>query len=250
MSKEDATVAERPAGRSKLDWRQKIEGADLPHDEAQKLAEFAVVTKLQAARLLEEFVGAVNAAPHSDVAALPPEASKWSAKNVNEYRLGRRFAYGWDQLAKLHPEAFPKWRGHLASKWGSDAASRGADGKRTPWNGRVGWEDEPQLPINVQKRQDRQGATIEEPVEYGYLWYNRLVQEQHFRPFRTGSYEPRVAVPTEHGLEIYDPSVPEFVDRVGYSLCSLKGDPVPTRELTVAAKALVSRSLAQIGRAH
>jgi hypothetical protein len=127
-----------------------------------------------------------------------------------------------------------------------------------PWSGREGWADEPLLPILLTKLQkdrrssDDEGEEFsddekkeEKPVEPGYVLYNRLIEEHHFRPFRTYSGDPRVAIPTAHGLEILDPSSQDFVARIGYQLFSVKGRKVPSRSLGVAQDTLTSRSLSR-----
>lgn len=123
-----------------------------------------------------------------------------------------------------------------------------------PWASREGWAEEPLLPILMrgvdgqEEPEEESGADEDggpKPVEPGYVLYNRLIQADHFRPFRTLGADPRVAVPTEHGLEIMNPAAPEFVERVGYSLFSVKGRKVPTRSLKVAASTLTSRALSR-----
>lgn len=107
-----------------------------------------------------------------------------------------------------------------------------------PWESRVGWETEDPLPILT--RDD--GRTPQEP---GYVTYNELVQELHFRPFRTSTGDPRVAFPTKFGVEVRDPSAQDFVGAIGYRFWTLDGEPVPRRNLTSAAQALTQRALAR-----
>jgi hypothetical protein len=123
-----------------------------------------------------------------------------------------------------------------------------------PWAGREGWDDEPLLPILMKQvsgedggRSRRRGGDDDEdgPVEWGYVLYNSLVKQDHFRPFRTYSGEPRVAIPTSHGLEILNPAANDFVTRIGYQLFSIKGQKVPSGNLRVATDTLTSRALSR-----
>lgn len=107
-----------------------------------------------------------------------------------------------------------------------------------PWESRPGWETEPALPILT--REDKRT-----PQEPGYVVYNELVGELHFRPFRARTGEPRVAFPTKFGIEVRDPSARGFVDAVGYRFWTLGGEPVPSRNLSSAARALTQRALAR-----
>lgn len=107
-----------------------------------------------------------------------------------------------------------------------------------PWVSRPGWMTEPTLPILTKD----DGRSPQEP---GYVVYNELVSEFHFRPFRATTGEPRVAFPTKLGIEVRDPSAPDFVRAVGYRFYSLDGEPVPRRNLTSAAEVLTQRALAR-----
>ncbi len=107
-----------------------------------------------------------------------------------------------------------------------------------PWESRPGWETEPALPI-LTKDDERS------PQEPGYVTYNELVGEFHFRPFRTTTGEPRAAFPTRFGVEVRDPSAQGFVDAVGYRFWTLDGEPVPRRNLSSAAQVLTQRALAR-----
>ena len=107
-----------------------------------------------------------------------------------------------------------------------------------PWESRPGWETEAPIPI-LTKEDERT------PQEPGYVTYNRLTDELHFRPFRTTTGEPRVAFPTRLGIEVRDPSAQGFVDSVGYRFWTLNGEPVPRKYLNSAAQALTQRALAR-----
>ncbi len=110
-------------------------------------------------------------------------------------------------------------------------------GEENPWLGRKGWEQEPALPV---LRKD--DGKAEEP---GYIVANELVADRHLRPFRTTAGEPRVAFPTARGVEVRDPSSPEFADAVGYRFYTLAGRKVPDGDLRVAARAFTQRALAR-----
>jgi hypothetical protein len=116
-----------------------------------------------------------------------------------------------------------------------------------PWHGKVGWELEPELEIKEEKKTVRHGDDkheVEVPVEPAYVVYNALVSRHNFRPFRTLSGEPRVAIPTAHGVEVHDPRTPTFVDWVGFRYYALNGDRIPDRHLLRAAKVLTGRATA------
>lgn len=121
----------------------------------------------------------------------------------------------------------------------------------SPWEGREGWDDEPLLPILFDDDSDEEATDDEDetengrPIEPGYVLYNRLVAELHFRPFRTIGAEPRVAIPSDHGLEVLSPAAEDFVDRIGYQLFSIRGRKIPFKSLRLAARTLTSRALAR-----
>ncbi|MGC2205883.1 MAG: hypothetical protein WA719_08185 [Thermoplasmata archaeon] len=120
-----------------------------------------------------------------------------------------------------------------------------------PWDGRPGWDEEPLLPILFGDESDNEAPDDEDeaaagrPVEPGYVLYNRLIAELHFRPFRTIGAEPRVAIPNEHGLEVLCPGAEDFVDRVGYQLFSVRGRKIPFKSLRMASRTLTSRALSR-----
>ena len=215
---------------------------------------FVRVTELPEDRVAAEFLGVVNAEGTIKIAhQLPPEARRWSMLTRSEYALQQRAQAGWQALAQAHPKEFRTWREKKSLDWAAQAQLR-AEGNRefplagknlNPWLGRPGWAEEPEIKIVTQRVTDKQGGSAERPVEYGYVVYNRLIVEHYIRPFRNGSAEPRVAVPTLHGLEIFNPAEPEFVDRLGYALYTLEGLPIPKRDLSVAATTLTSRALAR-----
>ena len=118
--------------------------------------------------------------------------------------------------------------------------------KAAPWRNRPGWEDEEALPIHMVHRK---GQDEERPVEPGYQLYNTLVGPKNYRPFRTNTGDLRVAVPSRHGLQIWNPISKEgtpstaFIAAIGYAHYTLKGDPVPTRDVSCAVMALAGRAL-------
>ncbi len=120
-----------------------------------------------------------------------------------------------------------------------------------PWAGRAGWDDEPPLPILYdddsadEAPDDDDEPESGRPIEPGYVLYNRLVAELHFRPFRTIQSEPRVAIPTEHGLDVLSPAAEDFVDRIGYQLFSVRGRKIPFKSLKLAGRTLTSRALSR-----
>jgi hypothetical protein len=122
--------------------------------------------------------------------------------------------------------------------------------KDNPWDGLDGWTSEDSLPV-VEKRVRRGGEEYVEAEEPGHVIYNALVKNEHYRPFRTSAGDARIAIPTNWGLEVFDPLSPggdlskEFMRRVGYGMFTLKGHAVPNRELFVAIGALVSRAMSR-----
>jgi hypothetical protein len=122
------------------------------------------------------------------------------------------------------------------------------DLKRSPWKNRKGWRDEEALPIREVTRMQR-GEEVTLPVEPGYELYNTLVGPKNYRPFRTTTGDLRVAVPSRHGLQIWNPISKEgtpstaFIAGIGYAHYTLKGDPVPTRDVSCAVMALAGRAL-------
>jgi hypothetical protein len=118
--------------------------------------------------------------------------------------------------------------------------------KRSPWRNRPGWEDEAELPIHLVTKRREQDPV---PVEPGYELYNTLVGPMHYRPFRTTTFDLRVAVPSKHGLRIWNPVQKEgspnagFIAAIGYAHYTLKGDPVPSHDVGAAVMALVGRAL-------
>lgn len=129
------------------------------------------------------------------------------------------------------------------AKLSSNAAEPGAN----PWEGKPGWVAEPELEIKMEKKIIGHGndkREINALVEPAYVVYNTLVSQHAFRPFRTLSGEARVAIPTVHGVEVYDPVSPTFVDWVGFRYYALNGDRIPDRDLARAAKVLTGRATA------
>lgn len=114
------------------------------------------------------------------------------------------------------------------------------------WAGKDGWADEPPLLINKEQKNvgtAREPKYVEIPVEDGYVVYNQLISEHGFRPFRTITGEPRIAIPTGFGVDVRNPKDEDFEEFVGYRYYTLRGKRVPTREVKVAALALAGRSL-------
>lgn len=149
-----------------------------------------------------------------------------------------RNAAGWATLRREYPKDWRKWT--AAWKARADEARALAEARaKGPWSGRQGWEEEPPLPIHLIPRKDRPEP---EPVEPAYVLYNELVTAHHFRPFRTSSGGPRIAVPGRHGLETYDPTEEGFQKAIGYDLFTLRGEPVPRVKLGLAIEALVGRA--------
>ncbi|HEV2166950.1 MAG TPA: hypothetical protein VGS23_08265, partial [Thermoplasmata archaeon] len=197
--------------------------------------------------LLTVFLEAANSeAAIEEASHLPGAARKWQEKTRFDYQLGRRTAAAWRTVWERWPEGHERY----SRDWAADNEARrsaGLNGKGevNPWAGREGWETEPEIPIRHKDSKSTGGRYEKRPVEPGYVTYNELVTRERFRPFRTAAGQARVAVPSTHGLEIYDPSDAEFVRRIGYSLFSVRGEPIPQRELGVAASTLTSRALSR-----
>lgn len=170
----------------------------------------------------------------------------WPESNVSSTlkRFATKGIYS-VQLRKL-AEQDPLVSGILA-----DANRELPEPPSNPWDGRAGWAEEPLLPIlfgddsDDEAPDDEDESPVGRPVEPGYVLYNRLVAELHFRPFRTTGVEPRVAVPTEHGLEVLSPAAEDFVDRIGYQLFSVRGRKIPFKSLRMASRTLTSRALSR-----
>jgi hypothetical protein len=146
----------------------------------------------------------------------------------------------WDAVRQRFPTAMETWNER------SKARLLEEDRRRSPWRNRPGWEIEKELPIlTVVKRKGQEA----EPVEPGYELYNDLVGPKNYRPFRTTAFDLRVAVPTKHGLRIWNPVQKEgspnagFVAAIGYAHYTLRGDPVPRHDVDAAVMALVGRAL-------
>jgi hypothetical protein len=168
-----------------------------------------------------------------------PKSSLWVVDVVGPWHEQDPAADG-DALAKELEDSYKK----TGSQSKAIHAVRIAHQFDTPWSPYAEWRREPLLTIKNETKTlgDR---SIEVPVERGYVSYNQLVQERHARPFRTVTGEPRVAIPSEHGLLIENPGAADFVDAIGYRYYTLAGDPVPRGELAVAARALLGRALAR-----
>jgi hypothetical protein len=122
--------------------------------------------------------------------------------------------------------------------------------QENPWAGRHGWEDEPPLPIIEETVLIKDKETGEKrpelvPIEPGYVVYNRLIGQHRARPFRTTSGEPRVAIPTEHGVEVRDPSAEGFADAIAFRYYMSRGQRVPRAALATAVVALREQALAR-----
>ena len=114
-----------------------------------------------------------------------------------------------------------------------------------PWAGRQGWAVEDELPILYREVEGEGGAKSKEPVEPAYIVYNDLVTELGFRPFRTKSGEPRVAIPTPYGLQVKDPRDQEFAAWVGYERYARRGRKINRQGLATVALVLGQRALAR-----
>lgn len=228
-------------------WARLLTRKTLSEKDRNSIARAASVCQLAEDEIYEVFLGAVNLPSAIEEARrLPGSASKWEEKTRTDYQLGRRTSAGWRAVW----EKWPEQHGRFTRDWADDRSARrsaGFDGKGNlnPWAGRDGWETEPEIPIRHKDAKGHDGRYHRQPVEPGYVAYNRLVTERGFRPFRTSSNKPRVAIPSHHGLEIHDPSDEDFVKRIGYVLYTLEGEPIPFRELTVAGTTLTSRSLSR-----
>jgi hypothetical protein len=157
-------------------------------------------------------------------------------ESVEKRVLGFRMQAGLELIRQRHEVA-----ARLIQK--RRAIARGdKEHEASPWKDRPGWSSEENLPIHMVLKKGREE---EEPIEPGYDLYNRLIGPLHYRPFRTATGEPRVAIPSSHGLEIRDPASQEFIDSVGYVHYTIKGEPVPIHDVQVASRALTGRALAR-----
>ncbi len=237
--------------RSAPEWKRTFELGELPEDyraRLQLLAEFVEPEHGPGpyARSLEQvtdsFLEFLNHPPNAtaarDAAAVAPSGSlEEKTRRVIRVRLER----AWTHLWGPYKETLSKW----ADAEDRERATQRADGN--PWTGREGWAEEAALPIHMLSRR-RQGEDVEEAEEPGYLIYNQLVLNEHYRPFRTSGGDPRIAVPGAYGLEVFDPLSQQrdlsrdLLRKIGYSLFTVKGRAVPVRELAVAVGALVGRA--------
>lgn len=111
----------------------------------------------------------------------------------------------------------------------------------SPWAGKPGWEDEPEIPIlHVDKK-----VADSVPKEPAYVVFNRLVAHRGYRPFRLSTGEPRIAIPTDRGLVTLDPSEESFSDWVGYHEFTREGEPVPRPRLKIVTTALAQRAISR-----
>jgi hypothetical protein len=172
---------------------------------------------------------------------------EWPPANVQSTLKGFRTKGAYSiQLGKLAKED-PLVADAIAA-----CRSLRAEGPRNPWEGRGGWEEELLLPIlygdsdeGKIDADDSEDESLEagSPIEPVYVLYNRLIGSFYFRPFRTTAGGPRVAIPTECGLEVLNPADKNFGDRIGYQLFAKRGLRVPFKRLGIVARTLTSRAL-------
>ncbi|HEV2519445.1 MAG TPA: hypothetical protein VGX00_02325 [Thermoplasmata archaeon] len=228
-------------------WARPLTKTNLPAKDRSSIARAATVCQLPEDAIYEVFLDAANSPIAIEEARrLPGSASKWEEKTRTDYQVGRRTSAAWRAVWERWPEQHDRY----TRDWADDNSARraaGFNGKGglNPWAGRDGWEVEPEIPIHHKDSKGHDGKYHRQPVEPGYVTYNRLVTELGFRPFRTASNEARVAVPSSHGLEIHNPADQDFPKRVGYALYTLHGEPIPFRDLTVAGTTLASRALSR-----
>jgi hypothetical protein len=109
------------------------------------------------------------------------------------------------------------------------------------WDNAPGWRDEPPTPVHL----DDEG----EPVEPGYIFSNMLLDEGGFRPFRTRSVEPRVAVPIRGGILVYDLGGKDTMKGTGllgylaHRFYDSRGYPPNFHDIEVATRVLTGRAL-------
>ena len=217
---------------------------DLDVDTRLRLAELAEASDTPIDRWESELLDTANMDAVCRVATrlLESESAYGPESNLSESARDAlltklRLSAGWDSIHQQHRMTVEKVR------YAKEQAAQRIHA--SPWAERPGWETETPLPIiRVTRKGPRGGETEEVPAEPGYELYNRFVQELHFRPFRTVSGSPRVAVPLGDGLEIYEPGdrAGEFARAVGYRFFTLDGAPVPFRDLSIAADALRGRA--------
>ena len=220
---------------------------DLDVDTRLRLAELAEASDTPIDRWESELLDTANMDAVCRVATrlLESESAYGPESNLSESARDAlltklRLSAGWDSIHQQHRMTVEKVR------YAKEQAAKRI--QASPWAGRPGWETEPALPIiRVTRKGSRGGETEEVPVEPGYELYNRFVDELGFRPFRTMSGSPRVAVPFGDGLEIYEPGdrLGEFGKAVGYQVFTVNGAPVPSRDLSVAVDAIRGRALSR-----
>lgn len=223
-------------------YARRLKRADLPERTLADLAVYHQVSGSPAGAWDDVFLAAANRKDAiTESRNLPSESRAWSPEAKLDHMLSVRFRFAWNEL---HAR-FPQWKDPYAAAIykARGEEQRSERSRATPWGDREGWAEEPTLPIRMV--QAKEGERAAEPA---YQLYNRLVREKHYRPFRTSTGDPRVAIPTEHGLEIRRPlgkdggADREFVNRIGYELFTREGHPVPKRDLNEAAVALAGRS--------
>lgn len=214
-----------------------LEFEGLPQSTLDDIASYERITGRDPRVVRVTFLDAVNSDAAKDRATSEPK----------DLRIVERLKIGWMALKKAYPLDHKRYVKYKL-KAPDQVPPLPARGKSNPWEGRVGWIEEPELPILTMEREAKGGARPPEevPREAGYVLYNRLIAEFSYRPFRTQGGESRVAIPTEYGLEIGDPNAEEFQRAAGYSVFTVRGEPIPGRELSVATLALAGRAMSRI----
>jgi hypothetical protein len=186
--------------------------------------------------LAQERVFGPDASPTLAQVRKSAEVGELREQWIEEFKAGISASETAEVLfVRIREREVPTWTNSLLAVTAEEQAARS---RENPWRRRKGWETEPELPILPKD----DGETPQEP---GYVVRNELVAGRYLRPFRTTTGEPRVAFPTKFGIEVRDPSSPEFVDGVGYRFWTLVGKPVPLKNLGIAARALTQRALAR-----
>jgi hypothetical protein len=218
---------------------------DLDELTFDQLGQFIAAGKLDRVEILTRFLGTINSPSVLKAArkllqeetkkSESPPSAEFARKRVLQFCCNGAF----DDLRQHYPHAAAEWSAR------KKAEHLEAGRKMHPWRNRPGWEDEDELPIHLVHRK---GQDEEKPVEPGYDLYNTLVGPKNYRPFRTTTSDLRVAVPSKHGLQIWNPISKEgspssgFIAAIGYAHYTLKGDPVPNRDVSCAVMALAGRA--------
>ena len=108
----------------------------------------------------------------------------------------------------------------------------------SPWAGREGWLEEATIFIRYVQRKKDDG---EVPVEPGHELYNELVSRRHSVPSEPLRWVPSCR-PEVRPRRLHDPTEDGFHNAIAYELFTVRGEPIPHKELDVAIAALIGRA--------